>query len=63
MFDIDSISMGMHWSKLGATHYDAQLGLTDKGQVIKQLSQQLRSKAFAPTKQSGLGCYQPSPEV
>ena len=32
-----SQSKGMPWFKTGATHYQAQLGLLDKGRAIKEL--------------------------
>ena len=37
MQDINISIGGMHWPKRGATQYYAQLGLPDKGRVIKEL--------------------------
>ena len=39
MRDINSMRRpgGMHWPQTGATYYQAQLGLPDKGRVIKEL--------------------------
>ena len=37
MHTINSKSRGKPWPETGATHYNAQLGLTDKGRPIKGL--------------------------
>ncbi len=52
----------MPWPKTGATHYHALLGLPYKGRAIKEL-RRFKYTALRPTKLSGRGCNQPSPEV
>ena len=37
MRDTNRKISGMPWPKTGATHYHTQLGLSDKGRVIKKL--------------------------
>ena len=55
----------MPWTQTGACQYHVQLGLPDKGRTIKGLVV-CNKKDLEPLdlqKRSGLGCYQPSPEV
>ena len=55
----------MPWPKTGATQYHAQLGLLDKGRVIKGLVVFNRwdREPWDLLNGLALGCYQPSPEV
>ena len=55
----------MPWSQAGKTQYHAQLGLPDKGRVIKGLVV-YNSWDLEPLdllNGLALACYQPSPEV
>ena len=66
MRDINSTSRGECLGpKTGATHYHAQLGLPDKGRVIKGLvvRNSLDLEPLDLLNGLALGCYQPSPEV
>ncbi len=65
MRDINSMSRGNALIKTGATQYNAQLGLPDKGRAIKGLVD-CNSWDLEPLdllNGLALGCYQPSPEV
>ncbi len=53
---------GMTWPQTGATQYNAQLGLPDKGLAIKGLVV-CNYWDREPWDGLALGCYQPSPEV
>ncbi len=55
----------MHWPKTGATQYYAQLGLPDKGCIIKGLVVCNNRDLDPLDLQNGLAlvCYQPSPEA
>ncbi len=55
----------MNWPQTGATQYNVQLGLPDKGCAIKGLAI-CKSWDLGPLdllNVLALGCYQPSPEV
>ena len=55
----------MPWTQTGATHYNAQLGLPDKGRAIKGLvaCNNRDLEPLDPQNGLDLGCYQLSPEV
>ncbi len=55
----------MSWPQTGATHYHAQLGLSDKGRAIKELvvCNSWDLEPYDLLNGLALGCYQPSPEV
>ncbi len=55
--------MGMHWFQTGATQYHAQLGLPDKGRVIRVGCNKGDLEPLDLQNGLALGCYQPSPEV
>ncbi len=66
MHDINSMSRGNALApKKSATQYLAQLGLQDKGLVIKGLvvSNSWDLEHWYLLNGLALGCYQPSPEV
>ena len=52
----------MPWPQTGATQYLAQLGLPDKGRVIKGLVV-WDLESWDLLNGLALGCYQPYPEV
>ena len=54
----------MPWPKTGATHFNAQLGLPDKGLPIKELvvCNNWDLEPLELINGLALGCYQPSPE-
>ena len=55
----------MPWPQTGATHYHAQLVLSDKGSAIKGLvvCNSWDLELLYLINCLALGCYQPSPEV
>ena len=59
------MSRGNALAQTGATQYHAQLGLPDKGRVIKGLvvCNSWDLKPLDLLNGLALGCYQPSPEV
>ncbi len=60
MCDINGMSRGLPWSKTCATHYQAQIGLSDKGLVV---CNGRNLEPFNLLNDLALGCYQPSPEI
>ena len=59
------MSMKIPWPQTGATQYNAQLGLPDKGRAIKGLvvSNNWDLEPLDLLSSLALGCYQPCPEV
>ncbi len=55
----------MPWPQTGATQYNAQLGLPDKGRANKELvvCNNWDLEPLDLLNGLALGCYQPSPEV